>query len=219
MEHGNCRAVGELMRHIAIILTLSLTTLAHAVPTLPVIDQSGDSLYLTVSLNERSSLAEAESQINELNILAGYPIAYGQGIRNPQALYFIPTTSELQRGLIEELLPILNTDEGAEDSWDTSGLAYYRVGMRATQLPHPGDANNDGFVDVVDLAALAAHYDENTNLYWSGGDFNLDGDVDVVDLGILAKNFGWSGASFGSTPEPVTLTLLLLGFVAIRKCA
>ena len=61
----------------------------------------------------------------------------------------------------------------------------------------PGDANNDGKVDVGDLGILAANYG-GLNKAWGEGDFNNDGKVDVGDLGILAANYGTnaSGANF-----------------------
>jgi hypothetical protein len=53
----------------------------------------------------------------------------------------------------------------------------------------PGDANNDGAVDVGDLGILAANYGGSGKL-WNQGDFNGDGFVDVGDLGILAAHYG-----------------------------
>jgi hypothetical protein len=53
----------------------------------------------------------------------------------------------------------------------------------------PGDANEDGMVDVGDLGILAANYG-GSNKDWSHGDFNNDKLVDVGDLGILAAHYG-----------------------------
>jgi hypothetical protein len=53
----------------------------------------------------------------------------------------------------------------------------------------PGDANNDGMVDVGDLGILAANYGGSGKI-WLQGDFNGDGLVDVGDLGILAAHYG-----------------------------
>ncbi|NLE28784.1 MAG: hypothetical protein GX629_03830, partial [Phycisphaerae bacterium] len=60
----------------------------------------------------------------------------------------------------------------------------------------PGDANEDGKVDVGDLGILAANYGMSEGATWQQGDFNEDGKVDVGDLGILAANYGSSGSSF-----------------------
>lgn len=61
----------------------------------------------------------------------------------------------------------------------------------------PGDANEDGSVDVGDLGILAANYG-GSGKGWSQGDFNGDGNVDVGDLGILAANYGQGSANASS---------------------
>jgi hypothetical protein len=80
----------------------------------------------------------------------------------------------------------------------------------------PGDANNDGAVDVIDLGILATNYDTASGATWAMGDFNGDGAVDVIDLGILATNYDWVGAPAGAVPEPATLVLLTAGAAAVR---
>lgn len=104
------------------------------------------------------------------------------------------------------------------------------VNLEDLGWPLPGDANLDGYVNLVDLGALATHFGMNGVLP-SQGDFNLDGTVDLVDLAILAERFGqvWSaglnsgqGGAAGETllmaastsiPEP-TSGLLLLSLIA-----
>src|SRR5674476_403560 len=58
----------------------------------------------------------------------------------------------------------------------------------AAQLP--GDANNDGVVNISDLAILAAHYGTTSGATWSVGDFNGNGAVNISDLSILAAHWG-----------------------------
>ena len=55
----------------------------------------------------------------------------------------------------------------------------------------PGDANNDGKVDVMDLTALATHW-RQIGATWADGDFNLDGKVDVMDLTMLANHWRYN---------------------------
>jgi len=66
------------------------------------------------------------------------------------------------------------------------------------ELTNPGDANDDGRVDVGDLGILAANYGTNSGAAWTQGDFNYDGKVDVGDLGILAANYGMGSPSSSS---------------------
>jgi hypothetical protein len=61
---------------------------------------------------------------------------------------------------------------------------------------YEGDANLDGKVDLLDLARLAAHW-QQPNRDWSEGDFDFGRTVDVADLGLLASN--WQ-AGAGSPP-------------------
>jgi len=82
----------------------------------------------------------------------------------------------------------------------------------------PGDANESGVVDVVDLGILATHYGETGIAAadrWGFGDFSNDGNVDVVDLGILATNYGLSGGA--EVPEPISLSIFGLGIMAIIR--
>jgi hypothetical protein len=83
--------------------------------------------------------------------------------------------------------------------------------------PHPGDANNDGAVDVIDLGVLATNYDTASGATWVMGDFSGDGKVDVIDLGILATNYDWTGAPAGSVPEPGSAALLTMGAFALLR--
>ncbi len=55
-----------------------------------------------------------------------------------------------------------------------------------------GDISKNGKVDMIDVAILSVHWNENTNDQndWaSGADINQDGAVDKLDLVILAQNW------------------------------
>jgi len=83
--------------------------------------------------------------------------------------------------------------------------------------PWPGDADNDGMVDVGDLGILAGHWGCLSGATWRDGDFNADGAINVGDLGVLAGWWGWSAAPPPTAvPEP-SAGLLLLGMMAMPK--
>jgi hypothetical protein len=79
----------------------------------------------------------------------------------------------------------------------TEPLFYLRL-IAAEKIP--GDANDDGAVDVGDLGILAANYGKSSGAKFMEGDFNEDNKVDVGDLGILAANYGTgtSGVDFNA---------------------
>jgi outer membrane protein assembly factor BamB len=87
------------------------------------------------------------------------------------------------------------------DTWD-NGFTLWIDGVSFLPRPQiPGDANEDGMVNVGDLGILAGNYGSTFDPSidaWSKGDFNGDGAVNVGDLGILAGNYGYgtSGVSF-----------------------
>jgi hypothetical protein len=76
----------------------------------------------------------------------------------------------------------------------------------------PGDINGDGLVDVADYNIWAANVGK-TGATWSQGDLNGDGLVDVADYNIWAANVGKTAG----TPEPVTMTLLAIGGLALLR--
>jgi hypothetical protein len=56
-----------------------------------------------------------------------------------------------------------------------------------------GDTNLDGRVDILDLSAMATHWQRRS--VWTGGDLNYDGIVNQADLGLLAGNWQRSAIS------------------------
>jgi len=63
--------------------------------------------------------------------------------------------------------------------------------MQTTAIAHPGDANLDGKVGLIDLGAVSANWNQ-AGRSWAQGDFTGDGAVTLTDLGVLAANWGWT---------------------------
>ncbi len=61
-----------------------------------------------------------------------------------------------------------------------------------------GDVNNDGSIDVRDLAFIAWHFDQ----YDAAADINDDGEVDISDLTITAGNYGQRGPTAWPIVKP-----------------
>jgi hypothetical protein len=85
----------------------------------------------------------------------------------------------------------------------------------------PGDTNNDGKVDIVDLNNVRNNFGATGSIGSTPGDaFPYDGRVDISDLNGVRNNFG-AGPASGSVPEPSSLGLLIvasaLGWRARRR--
>ena len=89
-----------------------------------------------------------------------------------------------------------------------------QLGAVATSPQDPGDANQDGRVDINDLTIVLTNYGKGG--FWTDGDFNGDGKVDVNDLTIVLSNFGkTAGAGLADVPEPSSVMLLAIGAFAL----
>ena len=78
-------------------------------------------------------------------------------------------------------------------------------------VPPPGDANRDDYVDGLDYVVWSNNYLQ-TDVGWEGSDFNGDGIADGLDY-VLWSNF-YSPQPGGVVPEPTCLLLLAVGGLA-----
>ncbi len=76
-----------------------------------------------------------------------------------------------------------------------------------------GDFDLDGDIDTTDLTILATNFGVGTT--WSEGNANCDLVIDTTDLAIMATNFGFVAS--GAVPEPMTMSLLAVGAVALLR--
>lgn len=86
----------------------------------------------------------------------------------------------------------------------------------------PGDANDDGVVNFADFSAVQNNYGATVGVGqdgWNMGDFNNDGVITFEDFSILQNNYGavLDGGMSASVPEPVSLVLLGLGALGLRR--
>jgi fibronectin-binding autotransporter adhesin len=102
---------------------------------------------------------------------------------------------------------------------DTNPVGQEDVTYELTQLMHTnyGDANLDRFTDFTDFQVLLDHWQATGG--WAQGDFNGDGTVDFLDFQVLLDYWnpgGWN-AGTSQVPEPASLSLILLGGLALLR--
>ena len=87
----------------------------------------------------------------------------------------------------------------------------------------PGDANNDGHVDLTDLSTVLNNFGSTTSL-WANGNFDGAATIDLTDLSDVLNNFGVSssastvvGNSVAAAPEPACLGVLGAGAMLLMN--
>ena len=110
--------------------------------------------------------------------------------------------------------PTLEQATAVNDLGQIVADAYYlgeNIAVLLTPLL-PGDANEDGQVDVNDLTVVLTNFGDTKRMSWTTGDFNGDGTVDINDLTIVLAHYnqssGLSAGGVAAVPEPGTLAIL-----------
>ncbi len=96
-----------------------------------------------------------------------------------------------------------------------------------SEVPHvpiPGDANDNGFVDDIDLAIVLGNWEQDPQIIstWGLGNFTEEslGDTDVEDADLAVLLGNWTGGpppAGAAVPEPATLALLTLGALTLAR--
>ena len=102
--------------------------------------------------------------------------------------------------------------------------AYYlgnNIAVLLTPLLLPGDANQDGKVNINDLTIVLANFGQ-TGMTWTQGEFTGDGTVDINDLTIVLANYGrtlaYSAGPVAAAPEPSAILLAAGGLAGLLAC-
>ncbi len=124
------------------------------------------------------------------------------------------------QGLMESLDGIFYWHPAKLDNRDGGMVDDIVVSIIDMNPSIPGDANDDGVVDVADLGIVGANFNQIDTIF-NQGNFNDDDITDVADLGILGANWTASQATGNASalvPEPTTLSLLMMSvLVAVRR--
>ena len=83
-----------------------------------------------------------------------------------------------------------NDDLGGADDGGVYTINLTGCSFVNEPVPCPGDLDNDGDVDLQDLATLLANFGRLDNPSGAQGNIDGDGDVDLQDLSTLLANFG-----------------------------
>jgi hypothetical protein len=79
-----------------------------------------------------------------------------------------------------------------------------------------GDANLDHCIDLLDFQTLLSNWQKSgPGLGWAQGDFNGDGTVNFSDFQLMLND--WNPVGFTPVPEPASLSLILLGGLALLR--
>lgn len=121
----------------------------------------------------------------------------------------------------DDILPAIGTAFGAIGFVPPLPSGHYTFWLQQNGAPSsfrldfllamelPGDANNDGQVNLQDFNVLKSNFGRGTTT--AQGDFNGDMAVNLQDFNILKANFGKSAAA--PVPEPGTRLLAILALL------
>lgn len=90
----------------------------------------------------------------------------------------------------EMIILVVNGGMGGGGAQAIEDAVAYFEDYTAPPAPCPGDLDNDGDVDITDLATLLSHFGTSSGATPAQGDLDDDGDVDISDLSAMLSAFG-----------------------------
>ncbi len=147
--------------------------------------KDGDDIYLfTVRLTEPEPLSAETNHIaaydEDKTILTTFTVP---GITSGKATVLNASGEEI------ETIGVVNGQ--FSDTYEQEDYRIYRIELSEDIQPIPGDMNNDGVVNIVDLAFVARHIDKTDESDdWESvkkADMNNDNKINIVDLSTVAR--------------------------------
>ncbi len=160
-------------------------------------------------------------------VTGGVALATDENLTPPDEDTFVtvtlPYTSPADGPLLGEPLQIrlfrLDGAEGLEVEFDD-----VRLTSLVTHVVIPGDANDNGFVDDIDLAIVLGNWEQDPEVIstWGLGNFTEEslGDTDVEDADLAVLLGNWTGSpppAGAAVPEPASIALLTLGALTLAR--
>jgi hypothetical protein len=149
------------------------------------------------------------SYASEVLGFLGFDLQYPQNLENPKVVqglgylwfnlsYNIPTTNDVPLTLVNVTLLVREKGETLIDLHDTSLLNSDGIPILHTAVDgyfsnfNPYDINQDGIVDITDIAIVALAFGSYPgHPRWNpDADVNDDGYVDIIDMTLVAQHFG-----------------------------
>jgi hypothetical protein len=193
-------------------------TYVSPVDTEPLIFGDGDARSTAVAPNLWGTLGDKDILGADKTLVSTAPMVWTAAADS----YAWVTLNSAGAGLLLDDAVNRGLRVGENPNTFSNAKGYFKEfnsGQYAPQLVFsarlPGDANEDGHVDISDLSILATNYEQPGAWGWGDGDFSHDGAVDISDLSILASNYETGAGT--PVPEPCTLALLGLGGAALLR--
>ena len=197
----------------------------HARPVV----RNGDQFYVAdqdwIPLPGPWSIRETVFSPLDLNWAVYNPAATDFNFDQDAATYLDPDLGEV---IFDNITAVgMYFDRDTADTNTPHAMKFSDFEVFANVVTHDADVNNDGNVDIGDMAAIGAQWKTPGHLPFNA-DINDDGLVDIADMALMGAQWGTpggqsgsSGASFGGAVVPAPIAAMsgvgLIGALAVRR--